>query len=342
MTTPDIHSNPATAGGPGITPALPSGDADTALVSQLANALFAETATPGIGAGPSAPLAAATPSLGEGPFDAAGTVAPAIPGVGTTPPGVPPLGPPPVEAAPTTPGTVPGGLVANTVPAVGEGAFLRDLPFEADGGLPHFADQPAPAGTTLPAHSEWPTTDADLRPLGLEGLFAPVTAEPVAETSSFYFLPAPPALQASTDTPAAFDVHAVRRDFPALHQRVHGKPLVWLDNAATTHKPQAVIDALSHFYAHDNSNIHRGAHTLAERATIAYEDAREKVQRLLGARETAEIIFVRGATEAINLVAQSYGHSQVGPGDDVLVTQLEHHANIVPWQFLCQATGGQR
>jgi cysteine desulfurase / selenocysteine lyase len=135
------------------------------------------------------------------------------------------------------------------------------------------------------------------------------------------------------------DVAAVRRDFPALHQRVHGKPLAWLDNAATTQKPQSVIDALSNFYAHDNSNIHRAAHTLAARATDGYEQARQKVQTFLGASSTKEIIFVRGTTEGINLIAQTYGRKFLQPGDEIVLSTLEHHANIVPWQMIAREKG---
>ena len=136
-----------------------------------------------------------------------------------------------------------------------------------------------------------------------------------------------------------FDIEAVRRDFPALHQRVNGRPLIWLDNAATTHKPQSVLDATSSFYGRDNSNIHRAAHTLAARSTELFEAGREKVRQFLGAGDAKEIVFVRGTTEAINLVAQSYGKQNVGEGDEIIVSQLEHHANIVPWQLLAQQTG---
>ncbi len=131
-----------------------------------------------------------------------------------------------------------------------------------------------------------------------------------------------------------FDINQVRRDFPILHQHVNGRPLVWLDNAATTQKPQSVIDRISHYYAHDNSNIHRAAHELAARSTDAYEGAREKVQHFLNAASPNEIVFVRGATEAINLVAKSWGQQFLQPGDEIIVTHLEHHANIVPWQQL--------
>jgi len=136
-----------------------------------------------------------------------------------------------------------------------------------------------------------------------------------------------------------FDVEGVRRDFPALHQLVNGKPLIWLDNAATTHKPQVVLDATSQFYGRDNSNIHRAAHTLAARSTALFEAGREKVRKFLGAADAKEIVFVRGTTEAINLVAQSYGRKNIGAGDEIIVSELEHHANIVPWQLLAGQVG---
>ncbi len=135
------------------------------------------------------------------------------------------------------------------------------------------------------------------------------------------------------------DLEAIRADFPALAQSVHGRPLVYLDSAATSQKPRAVIEAVARFYAEDNANVHRGVHELAERATLALEGAREKVRRFVNAAEAREIVFVRGTTEAVNLVAQSYGRGRVGPGDEVLVTALEHHSNLVPWQILCAAQG---
>jgi len=128
----------------------------------------------------------------------------------------------------------------------------------------------------------------------------------------------------------AFDVQRIRADFPILGELVNGKPLVYLDNAATSHKPRIVIDTVSRFYERDNSNVHRGLHQLSERSTRAYEGARVKVQRFLGAKDPKEIIFVRGTTEGINLVAASYGRTHVGPGDEVLITTMEHHSNIVP------------
>jgi cysteine desulfurase/selenocysteine lyase len=146
---------------------------------------------------------------------------------------------------------------------------------------------------------------------------------------------------ASSLSSIPFDVNAIRRDFPILQEKVNGRQLVWLDNAATTHKPQSVIDRLSFFYTHENSNIHRAAHTLAARATDAYEAAREKTRRFLNASSTKEIIFVRGATEAINLVAQSWGRRNIQKDDEIVVTWLEHHANIVPWQLLCAEKGAK-
>jgi cysteine desulfurase/selenocysteine lyase len=137
----------------------------------------------------------------------------------------------------------------------------------------------------------------------------------------------------------AFDVDRVREDFPLLRQQVHGKPLVYLDNAATSQKPQVVIDALTRYYAEENSNVHRGVHFLSEQATEAYEAARAKVRRFLNAADTREVIFVRGATEGINLVAQSYGRASIKPGDEIIISWMEHHSNIVPWQMLCEEKG---
>ncbi len=132
------------------------------------------------------------------------------------------------------------------------------------------------------------------------------------------------------------DVQQIRQDFPILRQKIHGKPLIYLDNAATSQKPQAVLDTIQHFYTTDCSNIHRGVHQLSERATAAYEAAREKVRRFLNAAEAREIIFVRGTTEAINLVAYTFGRERLRPGDEILITAMEHHSNIVPWQILCE------
>lgn len=141
--------------------------------------------------------------------------------------------------------------------------------------------------------------------------------------------------------PSVYPIAAIRADFPALHQKVHGKSLIYLDNAASSQKPRQVIEALAEFYAHDYANVHRGVHTLSERATARFEAAREAVRRFLNAKERAEIVFVRGTTEAINLVAQSYCRPRLQAGDEVLISAMEHHSNIVPWQLVCREKGAK-
>jgi len=217
-------------------------------------------------------------------------------------------------------------------------------------GLDQLASQAAPDNRVTAQSFGLPGQDQLLQ---LLGQLYPATgnrAAPAAASgngSSFYFQDAeqsywdtaPRAGQQGAIPRPPFDVNAIRRDFPILAERVNGRPLVWFDNAATTQKPQAVIDRLAYFYAHENSNIHRAAHELAARATDAYEGARNKVARFLGAASPNEIIFVRGATEAINLVAQTFGKKFIGAGDEIIVSLLEHHANIVPWQQLAAEKG---
>ena len=142
-----------------------------------------------------------------------------------------------------------------------------------------------------------------------------------------------------SQNPGPRSLESIRADFPALHEEVNGQPLVYLDNAATAQKPRAVLDAISNYYERDNANVHRGVHTLSQRATDAYEGARERIARFLGASSSREIIFTKGTTDAINLVASSFGGSKLGPGDEVLISEMEHHANIVPWQLLCERIG---
>ncbi|MCW2278209.1 family 2A encapsulin nanocompartment cargo protein cysteine desulfurase [Heliophilum fasciatum] len=182
--------------------------------------------------------------------------------------------------------------------------------------------------TTLhPGNPNWsPLSMATTSPVAP----APVMSAPVVPAS---VVPAP---HLRTD---GFEVTLVRRDFPILAEKVNGKNLIWLDNAATTHKPQSVIDRISYFYAHENSNVHRGAHTLAARSTDAYEGARKKVAQFLNASSPQEIVFVRGTTEGINLVAHSWGRYHLQKDDEIVITWLEHHANMVPWQILCRETG---
>ena len=208
--------------------------------------------------------------------------------------------------------------------------------------------RPAPPEPQLPPLAELPA-----RP---EQPALPATPPLPAQTepAPFYFIdlsrhPGPqghhagavPDLAPRSQARIPFDVNAIRRDFPILAERVNGKQLVWFDNAATTQKPRQVIERISHFYEHENSNIHRAAHALAARATDAYEKARDTVARFLGAASSEEIIFVRGATEGVNLVAKSWGEQHIGDGDEIVVSHLEHHANIVPWQQLAQKKGAQ-
>jgi len=248
------------------------------------------------------------------------------------------------------------GKTSNPVPAVLPASEQFSFP-----GLPGL--QSFPGNSAVPASE--PTED-DLRalPSSLVGASAVSSAFPAAATQPSglpYFAgpetagapAAPPALGDNLFElspamlpelklgPGLFDPRSIRRDFPILQERIHGQPLVWLDNGATTQKPNAVIDRLSSFYRHENSNIHRAAHTLAARATDAYEGAREKVRRFLNASSTREIVFVRGTTEGINLVAKSWGERNVEKNDEIVITWLEHHANIVPWQQLCEAKGAR-
>src|SRR6476659_1052459 len=151
----------------------------------------------------------------------------------------------------------------------------------------------------------------------------------------------PSAASATTDARIAFDVQKVRRDFPILSERVHGKPLVYLDSANTSQKPQAVLDATDDYYRHANANIHRATHLLSERATALYEGARAKAAAFINAPDPRTIVLTKGTTDGINLVAQSYGRSVLRPGDEVILSWLEHHSNIVPWQIVCEQTGAR-
>jgi cysteine desulfurase / selenocysteine lyase len=150
-----------------------------------------------------------------------------------------------------------------------------------------------------------------------------------------------PVINANAADKPKFDVDRVRQDFPILRTQVHGRPLVYLDNAATSQKPQAVIDATNNYYAAQNSNVHRGVHALSQLATREYEEARVKVKRFINAADTHEVIYTKGATEGINLVASSYGRKFIREGDEIIISAIEHHANIVPWQLLCEQTGAR-
>ncbi len=219
---------------------------------------------------------------------------------------------------------LPGGAPSlGSVPSPGEFAFDTSFPVHAGESFSVPVVPDAPAAPAVPAAT------------------APAIPAPVVPTSSAYdFTPElVPDLKSAT---GACDPNAVKRDFPILEERVRGgRRLVWLDNAATTQKPRAVIERVSYFYEHENSNIHRAAHTLAARATDAYEAARDKVRRFLNAPSPKNIVFVRGATEGINLISQAWGRRNIGAGDEILITWLEHHANIVPWQQLASEKGAR-
>lgn len=314
----------------------------SALIAQLANQFFA--ALPGHAsvpppAPPAAPLLSPVAPAAPGPLSPA---APPVPTLAPTPPTGPgavlPLNPP------TTPTQLPTAALgqAAPVPSVplspGNVADLSTVPVTFGGVMAFVQPAPPPPSpaaavpTSLPADTLYFIEEA-LAAGQLGGKPAHLTLPPEAvayhpgRVPDLHFAPQP------------FDPYAIRRDFPILQKQVHGKRLVWLDNAATTQKPRAVIARLQYYYEHENSNVHRAAHTLAARATDAYEAAREKVRRFLNAASAQEIIFVRGTTEAINLVAQSWGRQNIGQGDEIVITWLEHHANIVPWQQLAAEKG---
>ncbi|MDR2332699.1 MAG: cysteine desulfurase [Burkholderiaceae bacterium] len=321
----------------------PQSPLDTQLLAQLATAIFRDRAD--------------APALAQHP-------------VGAQPPHNPaPAGSPLASAAgfsPNVPGTpIPLGQIPGSNVLPSNPAQVLTLGHRAPAGLPK-----AQAGNGVPDLAFAALPGYEPRLSGLTAA-APVAsaapaaafADPAAHASTapqFYFVDAvrlpsgfvtPPKdhplgahaqpLPTQQDRHPGFDVHAVRRDFPILSERIHGKQLIWLDNAATTHKPRQVIERIKYFYEHENSNIHRAAHVLAARATDAYEHAREVVRRFINAPDVNEVIFVRGTTEAINLVAKSWGGKHVGEGDEIIVSHLEHHANIVPWQQLAEARGAK-
>lgn len=227
-------------------------------------------------------------------------------------------------AAPSAVQAVPALPIVPAVPSAP--ADFRSAPAHPAAAEPVSATEPVPAGV-ITTEPKFYFVDSVVLP---NGYVTPAKPAPDATTSI-----------AHTDKHPPFDVNAIRRDFPILQERVNGRQIVWFDNAATTQKPQSVIDRLSYFYAHENSNIHRAAHELAARATDAYEAAREKVRAFINAPDVNEVIFVRGTTEAINLVAKSWGGQHIGEGDEIIVSHLEHHANIVPWQQLASAKGAK-
>ena len=223
-------------------------------------------------------------------------------------------------------------------------ASARAFSFLADLSNPFYPDMPGSAGFQPASMPGIPSiampTGSMPMPTGSTAMpDSPIPSISMPGTAGFQPASSKQAQRNGAGTALAFDLERVRRDFPILQEKINGHDLVWLDNAATTQKPLAVIERLDHFYRHENSNIHRAAHTLAARSTDAYEAARETVRRFINAAAIQEIVFVRGATEAINLVAQSWGRQNLKQGDEVVITHLEHHANIVPWQMVCAETG---
>ncbi|WP_232838435.1 family 2A encapsulin nanocompartment cargo protein cysteine desulfurase [Streptomyces geranii] len=326
---------PAPVGLPAMDPPSPATAAGSVPQADLPSSL------PATGTSMSVPTGGAGPSAGPRPV---------LPTAGTSTP----AGPPPTSAPATYAASAPG--VAGSVP---EPSALPVTPGPPSAAVPLTA-VPTAAPVSAPAQLSgagqfyfldeapgFPAQAPALPGFGHLGLPPlPDPAAPTATASPYYFVEEPGA----PDVPAAlaglpvdahpgFDVRAVRRDFPILSELVNGRPLIWLDNAATTQKPQAVLDRLVEFYSRENSNIHRAAHELAARATDAYEGARKTVARFIGAGSAEEIVFVRGTTEAINLVAKTWGVRNIGAGDEIVVSHLEHHANIVPWQMLAEQTG---
>lgn len=342
---------PAGAGAEPVPAGLPGLAELTALANEFFRQLPTEPTTPTAGPSPSSmPIA---PALGTGPRVPSSPTPPVPSSLTATNPGPTGVSPVPVPAVPTVPPAFPPiGATAGIpdfFPLVG-GLASPTLPPTATSDASPIGGPVTPPGSPAPmpsldAYAVVPTTLGSLMgfvtaipDLGaLDDVPTVATPSPVTPASTPSFRPdLVPELDRS---PAHFDPNVARRDFPILQERVHGKRLIWLDNAATTQKPNAVIDRLSYFYEHENSNIHRAAHTLAGRATDAYEAAREKARRFVGAGSVDEIVFVRGTTEGINLIAKSWGAANITEGDEILITWLEHHANIVPWQQLCAETG---
>jgi len=323
-------------------------------LAALANEYFHASGETQVPAGaPSAPLPSpatvpTSPVNPPAPAAATRVHTPPVPsavGVGVPGPGgtIPPLELPAVPLLPEQ--APPVGWRQASPDALAGTPGVPSVPgVPSDSGTPSYPgvpSEPAYPDTALTSFT-FPLlpTSLDLHEVPTHGIEVrePIPGTAGLQAFSPLLVPSGPSLGVSGPS-ESFDPTIARRDFPILNTQVNGRRLVWLDNAATTQKPKAVIDRLVYFYENENSNIHRAAHELAARATDAYEGARESVRRFLNASSRDEIVFTRGTTEAINLVAKSWGAANVGEGDEILVTHLEHHANIVPWQQLCAATG---
>ncbi|MFI6172912.1 family 2A encapsulin nanocompartment cargo protein cysteine desulfurase [Nocardia sp. NPDC051052] len=330
------------AGAPGFAGATHPGGRTPDAASSGAQGVSATTPPGGRTPEPSVPGASTPATSGTTP-PGGSTPTPSVPGVnGTAPSDSRTTSSPAPLGAQAFSGTTPPG---GSTPAPSVPGWGRDVPMADAAGPP--AHQPT---STAGIHNDpFLTTLPSLRGVLSPQRFPDAAPQQSSAAPSFYFLNSPG--NAASTGPAAsyrvpdahppFDVQAVRNDFPILRERVNGHPLVWFDNAATTQKPRPVIDRIAHFYEHENSNIHRAAHELAARSTDAYEQARDIVARFIGASSAEEIIFVRGATEGINLIAQTWGRKNIREGDEIIISHLEHHANIVPWQMLAAETGAQ-
>jgi cysteine desulfurase / selenocysteine lyase len=317
-------------------PALPNASGIQTVPNPPAPPMSAYEASPhatdGTVSGAPAPVPASASAI-----DAKG-VAPQVPSAPTAQaPGLP------MTDASTLPSSVPGekGIypgLATSLPSPSELFSFPGVPgVQSPPGIPIL---PSSVPTALPTQTDAPSVPgASMPSIETAHPSGAAASKPAPSASRFEFQPDVVPDLGTAKRP--LDPRLIRRDFPILEERVHGRQLIWLDNAATTQKPNAVIDRLSHFYQHENSNIHRAAHDLAARATDAYESAREKARRFLNASTTREIIFVRGTTEGINLIAQSWGRRNVQKDDEIVITWLEHHANIVPWQQLCLEKGAR-
>jgi cysteine desulfurase/selenocysteine lyase len=331
--TPSLPS--ATSSTPGVAlagarvpggPTLPELDplALSRVIAQMANELFAAPIPPAPAPTFADASALSSPPSAPSPPTAAGL--------------------PPADSTATPPST-PASATLPTSPTSDSRAvspFFAPLDFSGiSGPVDPFFGVDVARGLSFPLLDPRAPTPDVLAPDAAFSPAPPVSPAPTALTfDQFEIVPTSDAPLRSLGADP-FDANVIKREFPILSEPVRGKRLVWLDNAATTQKPKAVIDRVSYFYEHENSNIHRAAHTLAARASDAYESARETVRRFLKAPSAREIVFVRGTTEGINLIAQSWGRRNVGPGDEIVITWLEHHANIVPWQQLCSEKGAR-
>jgi len=351
LTTSNFQGSPTGSEVVGVSP--PSNFPDEATLSRLASEFFA--ALPNSGSGHSSGLTNIAyekslnpeypehiPNYPDYPERRAIASAPVVGGANLPRPPIEPNFPQAVHSAPNVP------LVEPSRPSTNDASpfyFLNDFT------TPSSSSSEFDAANFATAQSfQLPHGDA-LKSLLQQDSQASTQAKNNA-SSGFYFLdlpqhnagygnyqPSQPHFVANAAQP--LDIQAIRRDFPILQERVNGRPLVWFDNAATTQKPQSVIDRIAYFYQHENSNIHRAAHELAARATDAYEHARNVVARFIGAKSSKEIIFVRGTTEGINLIAKTWGEQNIGEGDEIIVSHLEHHANIVPWFQLTKKIGAK-